>query len=446
MAGRILVLDDEENYAEMLQDLLVQHNYRVDMVTRPEQAIDCLEEIPYDLVVSDYKMPVMDGADFLKKAREIYPGLPFILVSGLMNTPELVKVANMSVTLVLEKPLDTELFLENVRRFSEPMTDEEARALREGESEEVPAEAAAPFPEEPRFYSAHCGPSRDFLGLLWRAARRHPLVVILESQGGDAGLAVKDLSRYKGQGERAVEEMDSARLLGGDAVALLEGILADREKSDVVCLRGDGFHPARDMEKLRRLEEESLLQVRAAEKLLLVFLVQQPDGEEGVADPLFQHYGERVISNPALRFRLPDVARYISRCLARSGGEGGGAGPALSPGAVFALLGHHWPGNHSELLRVLEKALKACPEGSLSFEAVAEAVGSDFVVPASTAPEDRLAWILRQRQAERIQRFLERGESAPAELATAFGLSDAQLSDPGGLRDLPLLAPALAKF
>ena len=67
-------------------------------------------------------MPVMDGADFLKKARELYPNLPFILVSGLMNTPELVKVANMSVTLVMEKPLDTAAFLRHVARFSEPMT------------------------------------------------------------------------------------------------------------------------------------------------------------------------------------------------------------------------------------------------------------------------------------------------------------------------------------
>lgn len=121
MAGRILVLDDEENYALMLQDLLRENNYLVDMATRPEQAITLLEEIPYDLVISDYKMPVMDGADFLKKARELYPNLPFILVSGLMNTPELVKVANMSVTLVMEKPLDTGAFLQQVSRFSKPL-------------------------------------------------------------------------------------------------------------------------------------------------------------------------------------------------------------------------------------------------------------------------------------------------------------------------------------
>lgn len=77
MPGRILVLDDEENYAEMLQHLLQAHGYQVDMSTRPELAIERLQEIPYDLVISDYKMPILDGSDFLRKARELYPNLPF---------------------------------------------------------------------------------------------------------------------------------------------------------------------------------------------------------------------------------------------------------------------------------------------------------------------------------------------------------------------------------
>lgn len=75
-------------------------------------------------------MPIMDGAVFLKKAREVFPELPVILVSGLMNTPELVKVANMGVTLVLEKPLDTRYFLEQVKRFVQPMTEEEEAAAK----------------------------------------------------------------------------------------------------------------------------------------------------------------------------------------------------------------------------------------------------------------------------------------------------------------------------
>ena len=93
MAQRILVLDDEENYADMLRALLEQHSFLVDSVTDPARALERLHGTGYELVISDYKMPGMDGADFLSRAREMNPDLPVILVSGLMNTPDLVKVA-----------------------------------------------------------------------------------------------------------------------------------------------------------------------------------------------------------------------------------------------------------------------------------------------------------------------------------------------------------------
>ena len=81
MAGKILVLDDEQNYAEMLRDLLVQEGFCTDMVTRPVDALKKLDTEEYDLVVADYKMPVMDGADFMERARARLPSLPIIMVS-----------------------------------------------------------------------------------------------------------------------------------------------------------------------------------------------------------------------------------------------------------------------------------------------------------------------------------------------------------------------------
>ena len=228
MAGRILVLDDEENYAEMLQDLLRQHNYQVDMATRPERAIDQLEEIPYDLVISDYKMPVMDGAEFLRKARELYPNLPFILVSGLMNTPELVKVANMSVTLVMEKPLDTTAFLVHVAKFAEQMSSEEKEEFdRELNSDDAAAaHQGQSYPEEPRFFSAGCAISIRFMQAAWNISQSGTSLFILEPAGGDASLAVKDISSWRGNKDKPIQELNFEDFTAVDANQLKE-LLAD---------------------------------------------------------------------------------------------------------------------------------------------------------------------------------------------------------------------------
>ena len=130
MAHKILVLDDEESYANMLRSLLEQKGFLAKAFTSPEEAAEELQNEDYHLIVSDFKMPVMDGAKFLEKVRGIAPTLPVIFVTGLMNTPELIKVANMGVSLVLEKPIDIDEFLEHVKHFVYPVTSENSEALK----------------------------------------------------------------------------------------------------------------------------------------------------------------------------------------------------------------------------------------------------------------------------------------------------------------------------
>ncbi len=441
MTGRILVLDDEENYAEMLQDLLLQNNYRVDMVTRPERAIDRLEEIRYDLVVSDYKMPVMDGADFLRKAREIYPNLPFILVSGLMNTPELVKVANMSVTLVLEKPLDTDHFLEQVRRFSEPMSEEEAKAYRESGVGRVEETETGGLPGQPRFYSARCRASNRFLQKLWNLSNQHRLVLVIDPPGGDAELAVRDISQWKTSGDGAVERIGLSRIVGGEGASLLQKIIGADNKGRVVSLTGEDLSAEEFCRDLRRLETEILPVMEGGEALLLVVVLAGPAAGEGSDEELLQAFGDRMVTNPALRFRLPDLAAYVRDLVGSSG-----PGVPLAPEAIFALLSHPWPHNRVELEAVLGEARSAVDAGgAVSLEALRRALGAEAPFPEASAGE-RLATFLRARQADALRRELERGDNDARQLARQFGIPAEQFDPAAPLEEIPLLNPELGRL
>lgn len=438
MAGRILVLDDEENYAEMLQDLLRGNDYRVDMATRPERAIAQLEEIPYDLVISDYKMPVMDGADFLKRARELYPNLPFILVSGLMNTPELVKVANMSVTLVMEKPLDTTVFLEQVARFSEPMTEEEMIShAKEPEDSAVESGAVAcTYPDEPRFFSAASVPGKSFLQKAWSIARASKDIFIFEPPGGDAELAVKDISAWRGNRDLPVKSIVLADS-NQDALEQLHGMQADLEHSNTVCIR---LGAASGIPQAQELTKSAFEHVEDAFNLLLVYVLETSDAA-GCLDQV----GPQGVALPELNERPSDVAAYAAR-FARIASERSGKKKCSewTPEAAFLLLAHDWPQGYKEVQEVVMQAVKSSgKDEALSVELLQKALGREEAdIPA---PDSRLPELMKKAQNDYFEKELSVLGIKAAELAGEMEIEGSfrSLDD---LKEIPLLRSDLANL
>ncbi len=435
MAGRILVLDDEENYAEMLQDLLRENDYRVDMATRPERAIALLEEIPYDLVISDYKMPVMDGADFLKKSRELYPNLPFILVSGLMNTPELVKVANMSVTLVMEKPLDTEAFLRHVARFSEPMTAEEKEQLAQEAEQQSSETAVVSYPEEPRFFSASNFLAARFLQAAWSVAKDGSELFILESPGGDAELVLKDISVWRDNGDMPVEVIGMAGGLD-DAVGQVRTVVSDFEKSRVVGIR---LNSVDEIGMARKLTESVRREVEGSDTVLLGFIL----AGDVSATAFEAAAGKRGVILPVVGQRPSDIALYARRFARIAADRSGKTRCAeFSPEASFAILAYGWPRNYKQIQEVIHKAVEASADAPLSLEVFTEALGEP--VPA-VGPENRIAHLMKAEQ----QRFLagemaQRGLTA-ADVAKKLELG-ASVQTKDDLNNMPLIRSELGSF
>ena len=435
MAGRILVLDDEENYAEMLQDLLRENNYRVDMATRPERAITLLEEIPYDLVISDYKMPVMDGADFLKKARELYPNLPFILVSGLMNTPELVKVANMSVTLVMEKPLDTEAFLGHVARFSEPMTDDEKEQLDKEGKFAADAAAALSYPEEPRFFSASNFLANRFLQSAWALSKEGRELFILEPTGGDAELVLKDLSRWRGNGDMPVD-IHQLGELSDELIEQVRATLSDFEKSRLLGVR---LSSVGVIGRARELTEQIQREVEGSDSLLIAYIVTA----DTAAKEFDEVAGGSGVVLPHLCQRPSDLAVYARRA-ARIAAErtGHSEGVVFAPEAVYALLAYDWPRNYRQVQEVVQAAaaVAASENESISIDTLTEAIGEPIETPD---PGSRIGALMKAEQGRYLKSQLESQNWIAADLAQKLDL-DSSIQTKGDLQNMPLQLSELA--
>ena len=80
----VLLVDDDEDFVALASTLLEAESDRIETTTetRPGDALDRVDLDAIDCVVSDYRMPEMDGIEFLETVRGDYPELPFILFTG----------------------------------------------------------------------------------------------------------------------------------------------------------------------------------------------------------------------------------------------------------------------------------------------------------------------------------------------------------------------------
>jgi DNA-binding response OmpR family regulator len=114
---RILVVDDEWDIAELLTYLLAREGYRVEHAQDGAVAYRLLMERPWDLVVTDLMMPVLDGSDLVRRIRAS-PGLAAIPVMMLSSLPEyLVRARCERVDAFLRKPFRVGELLGGVRQL-----------------------------------------------------------------------------------------------------------------------------------------------------------------------------------------------------------------------------------------------------------------------------------------------------------------------------------------
>lgn len=118
-AARILVVEDESGILAALTLLLDMEGYRVTEATNGRQALECLRAGAPDLVITDYMMPYMDGAELMRQIRQDpeLTGLPIILLSAAL--PEDTDLAGLADA-TLSKPVSIDELLDAIARLLPP--------------------------------------------------------------------------------------------------------------------------------------------------------------------------------------------------------------------------------------------------------------------------------------------------------------------------------------
>jgi two-component system response regulator PilR (NtrC family) len=102
--GRILVVDDEKSMREVLEIFLRNEGYTVSVAENGEQAAAALKEDIFDLIITDMKMPKMDGLDLLRTVKELNPDTIVVIVTAFGNTESAVEAMKLGAYDYIQKP------------------------------------------------------------------------------------------------------------------------------------------------------------------------------------------------------------------------------------------------------------------------------------------------------------------------------------------------------
>jgi excisionase family DNA binding protein len=101
---RVLVVDDEANIRDLLSKTLALAEYDVDLAPDGRTAIERLRVIPYDLLITDLKMPGVDGLAVIREARRLKADIPVIIITGFSTEASAIEAVNLGVSGYLTKP------------------------------------------------------------------------------------------------------------------------------------------------------------------------------------------------------------------------------------------------------------------------------------------------------------------------------------------------------
>ena len=110
----ILLVDDEENYRELIARVLTKAGYEVLQAADGMGALSLLERSNVDLVISDILMPVLNGYALVARLREKWPDMPVILTTGFLS-PDAAKSMMKGSVDFIPKPINAESLLDMVR-------------------------------------------------------------------------------------------------------------------------------------------------------------------------------------------------------------------------------------------------------------------------------------------------------------------------------------------
>jgi DNA-binding NtrC family response regulator len=367
----LLIVDDENALREAIAERLADHGFVVEQAASGEQALQRLADFAFDILITDLRLPGIDGGKVIDSALERYPEIIPIVITGYGTVKDAVEAIKQGAADFITKPFQFDALLHVVRSALEQRRLKSENAYLRSQLEE-------------RYrIDGLIGNSRimrDLLQLLETVAATSSTVLITGETGTGKELAARAIhhnsprraNRFVAINCSAIPEtLLEAELFGHvrgaftGAVGTRQGRLEQAHKGTLFLDEVGTMSPALQAKLLRVLQEREFERVGDSHTVKIdvrVIAATHSDLTKMVAEGTFREdlfYRLNVIpvQLPPLRDRREDIPLLVQHFLQKLGGEAGRGAVTISQDALRRLMAYHWPGNIRQLENAVERAL-----------------------------------------------------------------------------------------
>jgi DNA-binding NtrC family response regulator len=372
--GRILIVDDESNARAALSEILREEGYATETAADGFKALGKLDEFAPDVILTDLKMPGLDGIAFMEKARAASPGAAFVVMTAFGTISSAVEAIKKGAENYLLKPLDPEALGAVVERAMEKARlVQEAQRLRDRLHERNAFShivSSDPKMETVLDLVAQVGPSKASVLITGESGTGKELIAEAIHAASPRAKAPFVRLHCAALSESLLE----SELFGHErgaftgAIGRREGRFKQADGGTLLLDEIAEVPPAVQVKLLRFLQEKTFERVGGNETLKVDVRVIAATNRDlnaeikrgAFREDLFYRLNVVTIELPPLRERKGDIPALASFFLRRYAAENGKKIETFAEDALRTLLDYRWRGNVRELENVVERATILC--------------------------------------------------------------------------------------
>ena len=385
--GTVLVVEDDRNQREIVKTILAKEGYYVEDVDTGRKAVDLLKSGSFDVVLTDLRLPDMEGTEILKEVKSQNQPCHVIIATAFGSIPSAVEATRLGAFHYLEKPLEKDQLLLVVQNALG-----QVRLLKDNIM--LKDQLQDKFQLD-NIVGDH-GSMHELFKLVRKVAPTNSTVLIYGESGTGKELFAKSIHYNSARKNRLFfaincaaipETLLESELFGYEkgaftgAVTRHTGLFEQANHSTLFLDEIGDLTLAMQAKVLRTIQEKEIRRIGGKETIKLdvrIITATNKKLEEEIAKGRFRqdlYYRLNVIAFtiPPLREKITDIPLLVEHFLKKLN-ESHDRKKTISNDALQLLMGYSWPGNIRQLESVIERSYVMCEEETMDAEHMPEEV------------------------------------------------------------------------